>query len=349
MIYSILNEPSPKLRSIRPEVPPELEKIVDRCLEKDRDKRYQRADEIIADLRSVQQTAARTMHLTMKRPRRAPWIAIGAGLLATIILAYFFLPRTKMTAGEKSIAVLPFVDMSPQKDQEYFCDGMTEELINRLSNIQALRVPARTSAFFFKGKTADIREIGAKLKVQTILEGSVQKAGDRLRITAQLINVADGFHLRSEKYDRRLEDVFAIQDEISLAIVNSLQLQLTSREKKRLSEHSIDNVRAYECHLMAMREIMRFDEKSLDRAHDYLRTAIDILGDNAELYSGLASVYFQYVNIGIRQEDYLKKAEEYAKKADTAARSGKRPEYASERSRFTGSIPRTCKTISVTA
>jgi TolB-like protein len=103
---------------------------------------------------------------------------------------------------EKSIAVLPFVDFSPQHDQEYFCDGMTDELISRLSNIKGLRVPARTSAFFFKAKTEDIQDVGSKLKVATVLEGSVRKSGDELRITAQLINVSDGYHLWSEKYDR---------------------------------------------------------------------------------------------------------------------------------------------------
>ena len=138
--------------------------------------------------------------------------------------------------------MIPFVDMSPQKDQDYFCDGMTEELINRLSKVQDLRVPARTSAFTFKGKTEDVREIGSKLNVRTVLEGSVRKAGNDLRITAQLINVADGYHLWSETYDRELKDVFAIQDEISSAIVNALKLKLTSQEIERISEHPIDNV-----------------------------------------------------------------------------------------------------------
>jgi adenylate cyclase len=205
--------------------------------------------------------------------------------------------------------------MSPQKDQEYFCDGMTEDLINRLSNVQGLKVPARTSAFTFKDKTIDIKHVGEKLHVQTVLEGSVQKSGDRLRITAQLINVADGYHLWSEKYDRELKDVFTIQDEISSAIVNALQLKLTPQEAQRLSEHPIDNVRAYECYLKADREVMRFSEKSLDSALVYLRTAIDIMGDNAHLYSGMAAVYSQYANIGIGQEEYLAKAEEYARKA----------------------------------
>ncbi len=315
VIYSILNEPSPKLRSLRPEVPPELEKIVDRCLEKDRDKRYQRAGEIIADLRSVQQVILKTVNVSGHKPKRAWWIGIGAVLLSTVILLYFFLPRKEAAVGDKSIAVLPFVDMSPQKDQEYFCDGMAEELINRLSNIQALRVPARTSTFFFKGKTADIREVGSKLNVQTVLEGSVQKAGERLRITAQLINVADGYHLWSEKYDRTLEDVFSIQDEISSAIVEALRLKLTVQEKIKMEVHQISNAKAYDYYLRANYNIWRFKEEFLGQAIRDLQSAIDITGPNPLLYSAMGDAYRQYVNIGTKQEDYIARAEDYVRRA----------------------------------
>jgi TolB-like protein/Tfp pilus assembly protein PilF len=216
---------------------------------------------------------------------------------------------------KNSIAVLPFVDMSPQKDQEYFCDGMTEDLINRLSNVKDLKVPARTSAFMFKGKTPDMHDVGEKLKVRTALEGSVQKSGSRLRITAQLINIADGYHLWSEKYDRELKDVFAIQDEISSAIVEALRLKLTAKEKKRVAEHQITNVAAYECYLRANYETSRFKEDSLDHAVQDLQNALDIIGANPLLYSAMAGAYFQYVNIGVKQEEYIARAEENANKA----------------------------------
>ena len=126
----------------------------------------------------------------------------------------------------KSIAVLPFVNMSPEKDQDYFCDGITEEIINALSHTENLKVIARTSAFAFKGKQADIREIGRILDVETLLEGSIRKAGNQLRITAQLIRVTDGSHIWSERYDREMKDVFAIQDEISQAITDNLKVKL---------------------------------------------------------------------------------------------------------------------------
>ena len=216
---------------------------------------------------------------------------------------------------ENSIAVLPFVDMSPQKDQEYFCDGMTEDLINRLSNIRELRVPARTSAFMFKGKTPDMHDVGEKLKVQTALEGSVQKFGSLIRITAQLINIADGYHLWSEKYDREVKDIFAIQDEISSAIVDALRLKLTAQEKKKIEEHQIHDTAAYELYLRAYYEIWRFKEDALDRIVQDLQNALNITGPNPLLYSAMAEAYRQYVNIGVKQEDYLEKAEDYIKKA----------------------------------
>jgi len=331
LVFQILNSVAEPVTSLRTGVPIELERIANKCLEKDRGERYQTAADLIADLRHLQrtmgagtETAQRSTVAAAKAPRPVRmmrWWYWTAPLLAIAVVAaalYFRAPRrATVPAGEKSIAVLPFIDMSPQKDQEYFCDGITEELINRLSNIQGLRVPARTSAFFFKGKTGDIPEIGSQLKVQTVLEGSVRKAGDDLRITAQLINVSDGYHLWSETYDRKLENVFAIQDEISSAIVNALQLKLTPQEQQELSEHPINNVKAYECYLRAGRQISRFDEKSIDSALVYLRTALDIMGDNAELYAGVARAYYMYVNIGVGQEEYLARAREHANKALT--------------------------------
>jgi len=250
-------------------------------------------------------------------------VLIPLVVLITVLLDINLLLHLKNPESEtfpaanwkNSIAVLPFVDMSPQKDQEYFCDGMTEDLINRLSNIRELKIPARTSAFMFKGKTPDMHEVGEKLKVQTALEGSVQKSGNRLRITAQLINIADGYHLWSEKYDRELKDVFAIQDEISSAIVEALRLKLTAQEKKKIAEHQIDNPAAYECYLKANSEIWRYKEDALDRAVQDLQNALDITGPNPLLYSAMAGVYFQYANIGVKQEDYIAKAEDYANRA----------------------------------
>jgi len=328
LVYQILNSVPEPVTGVRTGVPLELERIVNKCLEKTREERYQTAVDLIADLRHVKRVVGTGTPATVgtvsgagrsRRSRR--WLYWAAPLIvlaivtAAVLVVRMKLPGRPALVEEKSVAVLPFVDMSPQGDQEYFCDGMTDELINRLSNIQGLRVPARTSSFVFKGKTADIPEIGSKLNVRTVLEGSVRKSGEQLRITAQLINVADGYHVWSETYDRELKDVFAIQDEISSAIVNALQLKLTPQEAQRLSEHPIDNVKAYECYLKAMRQILRFDEKSLDSAFVSLQTGIDIMGDNAQLYSGMAAANYMYANIGMGQEEYIERAEEYANKA----------------------------------
>ncbi|HSB54554.1 MAG TPA: protein kinase, partial [Gemmatimonadales bacterium] len=151
--------------------------------------------------------------------------------------------------GERSIAVLPFANMSGDPENEYFSDGISEEIINALTQLPRLRVAARTSAFSFKGKNADLRVIGDQLSVGTVLEGSVRRAGGRIRITAQLINVADGYHLWSERYDRELTDVFAIQDEIASAIADKLKLTLAAGAEGRLARPPTANVEAYDLYL----------------------------------------------------------------------------------------------------
>jgi len=313
--YSIVNEAPLPVKEWHVEIPAALDKITGRCMEKNREKRYQSADDLAKDLQTLRQEIVPGIKV-QKRGAKLAFLVVGLVVIAGLALLAYFLHTPKSTVlYENSIAVLPFVDMSPQKDQEYFCDGITEELINRLSNVKELRVPARTSVFTFKGKTGDIREIGNKLHVKLVLEGSIRKADDQLRITAQLINIEDGYHLWSETYNRKLKDVFSIQDEISLAIVNALKLKLTSPEKTRITDHPIGNLNAYESYLKAMRQLFRFDEKSVDTAITFLQDGIEIMGDNALFYAGLARAYSQKVNIGAGQEDDFEKASNYADKA----------------------------------
>jgi adenylate cyclase len=181
--------------------------------------------------------------------------------------------------------------MSADPEQEYFCEGMAEEIINALTHIKDLRVVARTSAFSFKGKDEDIREIGKKLSVDKVLEGSVRKAGNRLRITAQLINVEDGYHLWSEKYDRELEDIFAIQDEISLAIVESMKLKLLAREKTALRKHHTDDPEAYNLYLKGLYFAAKPNREALQKALEYFREALDKDPALASAHAGVAYVY----------------------------------------------------------
>jgi len=231
-------------------------------------------------------------------------------------------PETVPAAKWKnSIAVLPFVDMSPQKDQEYFCDGMTEELINRLSNIRELKVPARTSAFFFKGKAQDIQEVGQKLKVNTVLEGSVRRAGNELRITAQLINIADGYHLWSETYDRELQDIFAVQDEISLQIINKLKIELLGGVTERVVKRYTNNTEAYDSYIRGMWLLNnKATEEEWRKAILHFERAIEIDPGFSLAYVGLASVHNYLSNFHFVSADEAlpkaKKALEHALKID---------------------------------
>ena len=194
-------------------------------------------------------------------------------------------------SSEKSIAVLPFVNMSNDPEQEYFSDGMAEEIINSLVHIKDLKVAGRTSSFQFKGKNIDLREIGEKLGVNTVLEGSIRKSGNRLRITAQLINVTDGFHLWSEKYDREIDDIFAIQDEIALAITEKLKVTLLEKDKELITKSTTENTEAYEMYLKGRFYLGRRGKHILTSI-DYFQLAIDLDSNFALAWAALADANF---------------------------------------------------------
>jgi TolB-like protein len=216
---------------------------------------------------------------------------------------------------EKSIVVLPFTDLSPQKDQDYFCDGMTEEIITDLSRVRDLLVISRNSAMTFRGTQKKTGEIAKEVKVRYVLEGSVRKAGNDLRITAQMIDAMNDSHIWAEKYTGTLDDVFDIQEKVSRSIVNALKVKLEPEESRRMSERLIDNLAAYDCYLKAYAEILEMTEDGLNRGVRHLQNGLDIMGENALLYSGLAFAHLQLVNIGAKHEEDLEKAEEFGKKA----------------------------------
>jgi len=196
---------------------------------------------------------------------------------------------------KNSVAVLPFVNMSGDNDQEYFCDGLTEELITKLSQIRELKVPARTSAFVFKDEKIDIREVGQKLSVENVLEGSVRKSGSRIRISAQLINVHDGYHLWSETYDRDMRDIFAVQDEIAHSVAGKLKVTLLGNGEASLETKNID---AYDCFLMGQYHYGRQTRESLEKAVDYYEQAIKLDSDYARAWAGLGSTYAFQAGLG---------------------------------------------------
>ncbi len=216
----------------------------------------------------------------------------------------------------KSIVVLPFENLSPDPEQEYFSDGLTEEVISDLSKVHALHVISRSSAMTFKGSVKKIPEIAQELNVHYVLEGSVRKAGNNLRITAQLIEAATDVHLWTDKYDGTLDDVFDMQEKVARAIVEALQVKLTPEESRRVAHRPTTNVHAYECYMRARAALHTYTKEGHDSAIRHIESGLGMTGDNALLLAGLAYVYAWWGNTGvIEAEESYEKAETYAKKA----------------------------------
>jgi eukaryotic-like serine/threonine-protein kinase len=292
VIAKRLMEPVPHLRTLR-DVPAAVEEAATRALARAPADRFSTAGEFARAL------SAPAGSSSLRRPalaRRLRGVAVAAAALVLAGLAWWVARRTAPAApaeliAQKSIAVLPFVNMSPDPENEYFSDGMTEELITALSKVEGLRVAARTSAFVFKGKNADISEIGRRLKVGTVLEGSVRKAGNRMRITAQLIDARDGYHLWSDAYERDLRDVFAVQEEIARAIVGALRVRLGAEAGAPLVKPTTADLEAYHLFLQGRYFWNQRTEMGLRRAAEYFERAIQRDSTFAAAYAGLADVY----------------------------------------------------------
>jgi adenylate cyclase len=222
---------------------------------------------------------------------------------------------TSLPDSRGSIAVLAFSDMSSAKDQEYFCDGIAEEIINNLTRIKSLRVSSRTSSFMFKGKPEDVRLIGQKLGVSTVLEGSVRKSGDKIRIVAQLINAEDGCHLWSERYDREMKDIFVIQDEIARSIAATLQIALTPKESSAIGKAPTSDLEAYDYYLRGKKFYYQYKRKGIEFALQMFTRAIELDPDFVRAYAGIADCCsFLYLYAGSHDE-HREKADEMSRKA----------------------------------
>ncbi len=264
-------------------------------------------------------TDADLSSLPEKQKQIKPRIRKGVSLAITIttFIAVLIFVYLKFGANsspssiiqEKSIAVLAFENMSGDPEQEYFSDGISEEILNDLTIVEGLKVAGRTSAFSFKGKNEDIRTIGEKLDVTMVLEGSVRKAGNRVRITAQLINVEDGFHLWSETYDREMEDIFAIQDEIAAKIVEKLKLQVQESNEDAGRTH---NMKAYDSLLKGI-YFLNKDYEGTRKAMEYFQRAVELDSEYAEAYAWIGDAYTNYAAYG-----FMSSAEAYSN-ARTAA------------------------------
>jgi eukaryotic-like serine/threonine-protein kinase len=304
------------------DAPLELERIISKALEKDRDLRYQHASDLCADLKRLKResSAVRPVAETAIREGagaaapapiasrarvfspaigRWKWPALLAPLLvaATIVGGIWWSGhRPGAPSAPASIAVLPFVNMSSDKEQEYFSDGLAEEMLNSLAKIPGLRVAGRTSAFQFKGKNEDLRVIGQKLNVATVLEGSVRKEGHRVRITTQLIKVDDGFHLWSESYDRELNDIFAVQEEIARAVAGSLKVALFG--EKTTPSHRGTSADAYNAYLQGRYFLERRSKENMEKALGYFEQAIKLDPGYAPAWVGLAMTSNRQASFG---------------------------------------------------
>jgi TolB-like protein/Tfp pilus assembly protein PilF len=219
------------------------------------------------------------------------------------------------TAGISAIAVLPFADMSPGRDQDYLCEGLAEELINALTHVDGLRVVSRTASFQFRSTGADIREIGRQLSVGTLLEGSVRKAEDRLRVTVQLIEVATGYHRWSQRFDRRLDDVFAIEDEIAESVATSLRGNVLSRREKQALQRPQTGSAAYEFYLRGRQTLPRMTQPDLETSRDMFERAIELDAGYGPAWSCLAAVHATLYEWFGGRDDELAKAERTSQRA----------------------------------
>lgn len=303
-----VSETPESLERRRPSVPPLLVGLVMRCLEKNPADRPQHASEIVLALDAMSTPSSGTRPATAGASRRTPMVLGIAALLVAGGSAAFVASRSSRSATDAashSIAVLPFV--SADTANEFFADGMTDDLASALGKVEGLRVAARSSAFSFKGRNIDVKEIGQKLNVGSVLEGTVRRAQSHLKVTAELINVSDGLTLWSDRWDRDAKDVFAVQDEISRAIVAALKIRLTGGTAAKLAVHGTKNVEAHDLYLRGRFLTNRFTGADLRNSLDLYQQALAIDPNYAPAYTGIADAY---VNLA---DDWLAPREAYPK------------------------------------
>jgi serine/threonine protein kinase/Tfp pilus assembly protein PilF len=332
--YKHKNKKPPNPREFNAQITDELSVLVLKCLEKDKEARYQSAGEIRSQLEEIekgllipviispQKKPLTSKEITVQFRMKKFFIPIAVLILlaiGAIAVWQLFLkkPTTPLSSGRPIIAVLPFSDLSPLKDQEYFCDGMTDEIITKLSRLQGWKVMNKTSVMQYKETEKNIKDIGRELGVTSILEGSIRKEGDDIRVTSQLINVEDGFHLWSEIYNRKLDRIFAIQNDIAENIVSALKQKLTPEEMQRLQKKTTENLEAYNLYLQGRYFWGQRTKEAMQNSVELFRQAIEIDPDYALSYSGLADCYIagggSYLDLSAK-EAYAK-AKEMAQKA----------------------------------
>jgi TolB-like protein/Tfp pilus assembly protein PilF len=314
ILEAIFTRPPAPIARLNPRVPEPLRQIIEKALEKDRALRYPSAAVMLEDLKRLARggrgtaSAVPTMSGKNRPARILAWFGAAVVLLSLAALLWHNrglgngkkgAAAVPASAAPVSIAVLPFTDLSVNHDQEYFSDGLAEELLNDLTKIPGLRVTARTSSFQFKGKSADLRAIGQKLNVANVLGGSVRKDGQRLRIGVQLINPRDGFHIWSETYERQMDDIFTVQEDIARSVAGALKVALLGKAPSGLPPPTKDP-EAYNAYLQGRYFYGRRGKGDLERAEAYYKMAIERDPGYAAAWTGLAEVHHRQADSGYR-------------------------------------------------
>ena len=320
-------------KDLNTQISDDLSRVILKCLEKDKEKRYQSAGEVQSELVNIEKGIPATERIVPKRKpitsreitvtfglKRLliPALVVAAIVISAVIIWQLLLQKEPASLPniKPSVAVLPFEDLSPQKDQGHLCDGMAESIINALTRVKDLRVPAPTSSFTLKSRELNMQGIGEKLNVKTVLRGSIQKAERRVRIIAQLINVDDESLLWSDQYNRELDDIFAIQDEITIAIVDNLKVKLLGEERLKLVKRYTDNPEAYDLYLQGRFHWNRRTVDGMQKSIEYFEKAIKVDPTYALAYAGLADTYIVLGEWGVfRPKETYPKAKSAAMKA----------------------------------
>ena len=292
-------------------LPSDVMKIIERMLARSLEARYATMADAVADLKRLQRRTEFESEHQQTSLRNSPIVAqtrVAAGQSESS-------DKVSSIGHSPSIAVLPFVNMSADPENEYFCDGLAEELLNALAKIDELRVAARTSAFSFKGKHANVSEIGNALNVSTVLEGSVRKSGNRVRITTQLVNATDGYHLWSERYDREMNDIFDVQDEITVAVIEALKVKLFGQDRAAVLKRHTRNPEAYEFYLRGRSYSNRFTPQDFEKAIESFQRAIAIDPAYAWPYAALAEACTEMSFFSFAPSESMPQARDAVQKA----------------------------------
>jgi serine/threonine-protein kinase len=280
VLANIIHREPPSILIRCPDAPAELERIIIRAVCKNKAERYQTPNELLADLKQLQKRLEFEAELERSSSPDKETEAQTQIIRAAM---------TVETGISNSVAVLPFANLSVDAENEYFCDGLADELLNSLAKIGDLKVAARTSAFSFKGKNVNVSEVGERLGVKNVLEGSVRKSGNRLRISVQLVNASDGFHLWSERYDREMQDIFELQDEITLSVTDALKVRLLGKDRAVVLKRYTDDAEAYELFLKGRYYYYKYSAEGWRRAIEFFEKAIEKEPNYAPAYAGMTS------------------------------------------------------------